>query len=166
LNNEPVLARPPSAAYRLQKSWRRNKLVFIAGAAIAGALVVGLGLASVGWQQARKQRNAAVTARAGEETQRRQAELARQQSEASRRRAEAQERAARRQAYASDLNLAQQALAVNNLGRARTLLDRHRPKAGVADLRSWEWRYGSKPFPTITRVSDCLALLDLGPAAV
>ncbi len=26
LNNEPVLARPPSAAYRLQKAWRRHKV--------------------------------------------------------------------------------------------------------------------------------------------
>lgn len=44
------------------------------------------------------------------------------------------------------MNLAQQALAVHNLGRARLLLDRHRPAAGTnssaaPDLRGWEWRY-------------------------
>ncbi len=41
LNNEPVLARPPSAAYRFQKAFRRNKLAFTAGAVVALA-VAGL----------------------------------------------------------------------------------------------------------------------------
>jgi len=31
LTNEPVVARPPSMGYRLQKSFRRNKLLFTAG---------------------------------------------------------------------------------------------------------------------------------------
>ena len=48
LNNEPVLARPPSAAYKFQKAFRRNKLVFAAGTAVAVALVAGLCLAIVG----------------------------------------------------------------------------------------------------------------------
>src|SRR5206468_2265741 len=48
---------------------------------------------------------------------------------------------ARKFLYASDINLAQQALAANNLGRAQRLLDRHRPKPGEEDLRNWEWRY-------------------------
>ena len=39
------------------------------------------------------------------------------------------------------MNLAQQALKLNNLGRARRLLDRHRPQPGEEDLRGWEWRY-------------------------
>src|SRR6185503_10867397 len=30
LANEPVAARPPSAAYKLQKAWKRNKLAFAA----------------------------------------------------------------------------------------------------------------------------------------
>jgi serine/threonine protein kinase len=41
LNNEPVLARPPSTAYRIQKAFRRNKLVFTAAALVATALVLG-----------------------------------------------------------------------------------------------------------------------------
>ena len=41
LANEPVVARPPSAAYRFQKAWQRNKLVFTAGTAVAVALVAG-----------------------------------------------------------------------------------------------------------------------------
>lgn len=42
LNNEPVLARPPTALYRFQKLVRRNKVVFIAGTAVTIAIVVGL----------------------------------------------------------------------------------------------------------------------------
>jgi serine/threonine protein kinase len=42
LNNEPVLARPPSAAYRFQKAWRRNKLAFAAAAAVVCALILGV----------------------------------------------------------------------------------------------------------------------------
>jgi eukaryotic-like serine/threonine-protein kinase len=48
LNDEPVLARPPSTAYRLQKAFRRNKLAFAATIAVAAALVAGLGISL--WQ--------------------------------------------------------------------------------------------------------------------
>src|SRR5205809_1564297 len=40
LGNEPVVARPPSAGYRLQKLVRRNKLAFAAAAAVLAALLV------------------------------------------------------------------------------------------------------------------------------
>ena len=46
LNNEPVVARPPSNLYRLQKMVRRNKLVFAAGGAVVLALVAGLALST------------------------------------------------------------------------------------------------------------------------
>ena len=39
------------------------------------------------------------------------------------------------------MNLVQQALAANDLGRAHRLLNRQRPPPGQADLRGWEWRY-------------------------
>jgi len=67
-----------------------------------------------------------------------------------RQRAEKGETEARQKAYASDMNLAQDALAQNNLGRALELLNRHRPvekseirnlKSETQDLRGWEWRY-------------------------
>jgi WD40 repeat protein/serine/threonine protein kinase len=49
---------------------------------------------------------------------------------------------ARLNAYASEMNVAQQALAENNLERAVQLLDLQRPKAGEhEDLRGFEWRY-------------------------
>lgn len=39
------------------------------------------------------------------------------------------------------MNLAQQALANDNLGLAKRLLDRYRPAEGEAELRGWEGRY-------------------------
>ena len=42
LANEPVVARPPSTASRLQKAFRRNKLAFSAGLAVAAASLLTL----------------------------------------------------------------------------------------------------------------------------
>jgi eukaryotic-like serine/threonine-protein kinase len=134
LSHEPVTARPPSAAYRAQKFVRRNKLTVTTGAAVAAALVLGV-VVSI-WQMHRAEANEqiAIAAQANEAKQRQAAEQAQRQ-------AEADKLLARQNAYAADMNLAQQALAANDLGRARRLLDAHRPQPGEADLRGWEWRY-------------------------
>jgi eukaryotic-like serine/threonine-protein kinase len=42
LNDEPVLACPPSRSYRFQKLVRRNKLAFAAAAAVSAALTLGI----------------------------------------------------------------------------------------------------------------------------
>ncbi len=57
-------------------------------------------------------------------------------------RAEAGELLALQRAYASDMNLAGRALAEEDIGRVRELLERYRP-AGKSeiDLRGWEWQY-------------------------
>src|SRR5439155_1590025 len=54
LDNEPVLACPPSNLYRFQKMVRRNKLAFAATAAVAFALFAGIGATS--WQAIRARR--------------------------------------------------------------------------------------------------------------
>jgi serine/threonine protein kinase/WD40 repeat protein len=54
LNNEPIRARPPSSAYRLQKLVRRNRLAFASGAAVFTALLLGLMVSS--WQAVRATR--------------------------------------------------------------------------------------------------------------
>jgi eukaryotic-like serine/threonine-protein kinase len=46
LDNEPVVACPPSATYRFQKMVRRNKLAFTAAGAVTAALLIGLGIAA------------------------------------------------------------------------------------------------------------------------
>ena len=48
LANEPVVARPPSTAYRVQKTWQRNKVAFVTVSAISASLVVGIAVSV--WQ--------------------------------------------------------------------------------------------------------------------
>ena len=45
LRNEVVTARPPSLAYRVQRSFQRNRLAFSATAAVSLSLILGLGAA-------------------------------------------------------------------------------------------------------------------------
>src|SRR5215831_18951676 len=127
LNNEPVVARPPSALYRIEKLVRRNRLAFAAAALVALALVLGI-MASA-WQAVRATRF-------------------RQQAQGEAQRAEAEALANRQNLYAADMNLANQALENYNLPRARQLLAKYRPPGGKSlnsplrsDLRGWEWRY-------------------------
>ena len=58
LNNEPVVARPPSTAYRIQKAIRRNKISFAAGAVVFGALL--LGIIATTWQSVRAEQQRRV----------------------------------------------------------------------------------------------------------
>jgi len=123
LSNEAVLARPPSAAYRLQKAWQRNKLVFTAGSVVAVALVAGIGVST--WQAvvATQARGVAVHAQAKAESSQQKAETEQQRADAQARKASESEQRSRRLLYASDMNLAQQALKVKRplygSGRAR-----------------------------------------------
>ena len=148
LDDEAVLARSPSATYRFQKAFRRNRLVFTAASAVATALVVGL-VVSI-WQttEARKAQRETESARTREQQQRLAAQAAQKIAETEQQRADAQslkasasEQQARRLLYATDMNIAQQSFNQNNVGKALRLLDRHRPQPGEEDLRGWEWRY-------------------------
>jgi serine/threonine protein kinase/WD40 repeat protein len=134
LNNEPVVARPPGNLYRFEKLIRRNKLAFTAVTAIVVALA--LGVIGSGWQAIR-----ATHAERVQRSLRGEAEKASASEAQLRALAETQELTALHKSYASDMILAQQALAQNNLGRAEELLNRHRPTKGRPDLRGWEWRY-------------------------
>ncbi|MGH9646960.1 MAG: protein kinase domain-containing protein, partial [Bryobacteraceae bacterium] len=127
LNNEPVVARPPSALYRIEKVVRRNRLAFTAAALVALALVLGT-VAST-WQAIRATRF-------------------RRQEQGEAQRAEAEALANRQNLYAADMNLANHALENYNLPRARELIEKYRPPGGESsnsplrsDLRGWEWRY-------------------------
>jgi WD40 repeat protein len=114
LRHEPVSARHPGTLYRFRKTLRRNRLAFGSAAALFLSLLTGLGAST--WELRR-----AVVAEVNQKTLRLDAEA---------------------KAYASDMKGVQQALSVNNLARARMLLDRHRPgKQADRDLRGWEWRY-------------------------
>ncbi len=54
LANEPVVARPPSRAYRLSRLVRRNRGAVIAGSLVFMALVAGISIASVSLLRARR----------------------------------------------------------------------------------------------------------------
>jgi WD40 repeat protein len=101
---------------------------------VAAALAIGLGFAARSFFQERKQHQIADDARSAAEQQR---AIAEQNAN----RAVASERDARRQAYGSDMILAQQALEAQDVGRVRQLLDRNRAQPGREDFRGWEWRY-------------------------
>jgi len=58
LHHEPVVARPPTAAYRFGKLIRRNKLAVAAAAVVAMALIAGTVVSL--WQATRAQRSEAV----------------------------------------------------------------------------------------------------------
>jgi eukaryotic-like serine/threonine-protein kinase len=62
LNNEPVMARPPSRLYRFRKLVRRNRGVFAAGSAVAAALVIGLGTSTWLFLKEREAHQRAVAA--------------------------------------------------------------------------------------------------------
>ena len=81
LRDEPVLAGPPSATYRLGKFVRKNRLAVGAAALVTLALLGGLvGTTTMSWQakkariEAQDERDAARAARSAEEEQRRSAE--------------------------------------------------------------------------------------------
>jgi eukaryotic-like serine/threonine-protein kinase len=88
-------------------------------------------------------------------------------------RAEAEARVARRNLYGADMLLAQQALEQSDVGRAKELLNGHRPggkaesrkQKAETDLRGWEWRYlwsqcqSDERFPPLFKGSNAVTAL-------
>ena len=127
LSNEPIIARPPTVVYQLQKAWRRNKVVYTAAAAVVIALLLGTGISA--WQ--------AWKANAASEREYKQ----RLQSDADREIAVQERHNALRRAYNSDMSLAFRALEANLFGRVQESVRQHVPEPGEPDFRGWEWRY-------------------------
>ena len=123
LQNETTHARPAGPVERGAR-WCRRKPAL--AAAVAALLVVGLvGLAGILWEWRRAEQHA--------KEENRQRKLAEQN-----------ERTTRQNLYAADMNVVQQALAQQNVGRARELLQAYEPKTGQPDLRGWEWWFYSQ----------------------
>jgi len=78
LDNEPVEARPPSAAYRTRKFIRRHKSAFVAVTGVAAALVAGLIVSSALLVRERAAHARAVAAEQVETRLRHEADAARQ----------------------------------------------------------------------------------------
>jgi eukaryotic-like serine/threonine-protein kinase len=137
LNSEPVAARPPSTAYRVQKFVRRNR-VMVTAAATVGAVLV-LGIFGSTWQaiRARKAEREQSRLRQQAEVNERKAQTAQANEAQQRQRAEAGEQSAQRLLYAANLNLAQQAWEQNRVGRVRQLLE----DTAAYPQRGFEWNY-------------------------
>ena len=134
LHHEPVAARPPSRLYEFQKTVRRHWIGFCATTAVVTALALGAAVSA--WQALRASRQAGLA-----EAGRREAQASRREATLAQKRAEAGEQAARQNLYAADMNLAQEAILARNWGRARSLLQAHRPQPGQPDFRGFEWRH-------------------------
>ncbi len=125
LNEEPVLAGPPSAVYQLRKFARRNRGPVIAGAAITGALGLGLVGTTVSYiraersaTQARIAEKASTNARDAESIARKAAEFA---------------------SYLANIALAQNAMTNGNYTEAKERLN-----ACAESLRGFEWLFLQK----------------------
>jgi tetratricopeptide (TPR) repeat protein len=88
LNNDAVLARPPSKLYRLQKLVRRNKVAVMASAAVVLALAAGFVVSTILFLKEREARKRAIEAERVQQSLRADAEqgreLARKELELSR----------------------------------------------------------------------------------
>jgi WD40 repeat protein/serine/threonine protein kinase len=155
LEDQPVLAGPPSSLYRVHKFVRRHKLALSTGLLVAVSLVAGTAVAT--WQAgvARSQRARADVKASEAERQARQAEEERRIANEQRARAEEQQSlterqrqqaasqrdANRRLLYVAQMNLAAKDWEANNLDRMETLLRNQIPESGEEDLRGFEWYY-------------------------
>jgi len=81
LNNEPVIARPPSHLYKFQKLVRRNRGVFAAIGAVTFALLMGLGVSTWLFLEERDARRRAVAAEQQQIQLREESDRLRQQAE-------------------------------------------------------------------------------------
>jgi len=127
LSNEPVVARPPTVLYQLQKAWLRNKVVYTAACTVVASLIIGISVSL--WQawEATKARDAAEKARRSEFALREEAQES--------------ERTQRVKDYAADMSQAQRYLTENNLSMLDVLLNRYVPREGEEgkDVRGINW---------------------------
>jgi serine/threonine protein kinase len=92
LNDEPVLARPPSSFYRLKKLIQRNKVVYASGAVVVLSILVALGVSTRLFLLERDGRMEQFRLRQQAEAARVEAEEARLNEAQLRRKAEAREK--------------------------------------------------------------------------
>jgi WD40 repeat protein/serine/threonine protein kinase len=150
LNDEPVLACPPSAWYRFGKFARKHKAALAVAGVVVAALVlgvIGLGIDDVrvkaeeqAKEQEREKKEQALNDKVKEVGRRAQAEKERADKEAERVQALQREKKAlerwRQTAYYFQIALILREYQANNVARADEILDQCEP-----DLRRWEWYY-------------------------
>jgi WD40 repeat protein len=141
LDDEPVLAGPPSTMYKFHKFARKHRAALATAVAIAASLI--LGTTASAWQAVRAT-TAEAQANANEQKAVANAAAAQEkEQEAIKQRDEVKSLndTLQRTLYAAHMNLAHNAFGAGGIGRAMELLEQHRPKAGQSDLRGFEWYY-------------------------
>jgi len=144
LADEPVDARPPSAAYRLRKFLKRNRGPVAAAGMVLFALVVGVIGTTLGMVEAIAERNRAVTAEAGANTNEQKARMEEQQAQRERDDAKTARERLRAALYFTRANQIQTAWETNNIGLFLDALEQQRPKPDEPDLRGFEWHYWNR----------------------
>ncbi len=127
IENQPVLAGPPSRVYRLGKFLRKNCAAVLAVGAIVLAVTAALVLSLLFYGKAEDRAREAM----------RQAGVA----ETQRLRAEEQELLTRRHLYAANMRHARSEYELGNVSRAAEVLRAHIPQENAEDLRGFEWYY-------------------------
>jgi serine/threonine protein kinase/WD40 repeat protein len=146
LHDEPVEACPPTTGYKLRKFARKHKGGLVAAVGFAALLLLGTVVS--GWQAVRATRAEAVALVHQHQANENAAQAREKEKEANQQRDEAQKQRdevralndrLQRMLYAADINLAQRAWEEADFPRVVQLLEKHRPKPGEPDLRSFEW---------------------------
>ena len=127
LNDEPVLACPPSTSYRFRKFAHKNRVTLTTAAIVIASLSIGIVLS--GWQAMRAMRaeTVAIDRLVEVELQR---DLAVQRKNT-----------LRHHLYAADMKVAAESRRNGRFGPTRAILERQLPEAGEQDLRGFAWYY-------------------------
>ncbi len=162
LNQEAIVARPASSAYRLKKFTQRNWATVMTGSIVAATLLLGFTastwlairesrarrVATISAQEANQQRELALSNQQEANRQRNAAEQAADQEAAQRKIAEQRQIDAqtsseklRHALYASNMNLVQSSWNNQQFFQVEMLLNAQQKKEGEPDLRGWEWHY-------------------------
>jgi WD40 repeat protein/tetratricopeptide (TPR) repeat protein len=141
LNDDTVVACPPTAGYRLRKFARRHKTLLATSAMVAAALIAGTTIST--WQAVRASHAearsdlSAATARDRATEARANSRIAKEETA----RALASKHKLRERVYASDMNAISDAYANGAIDRMNDLLANHRPRSPEEDQRGFEWYY-------------------------
>ncbi len=171
LANEPVLATPPSVAYRARKLLRRHRAASVSTALIL--LALGGGLVATDWQRRRATTMSAMLRESLEASEQTSLELERaledEQLQRTRATLLSDERQSalqesRRRGYLANLSAASLHRELGNLRAMKSFLDECEPAR-----RGWEWRYldarTDSAVQTLDHPGVCtVALLDGGRA--
>ena len=156
LANEPVLAAPPSRAYRMRKFLRKHRAGVIAASLVLLALLGGIVGTSIGMLQAREAREAETKRAEGEKRAKESETVQRTKAEKAREEAQKQEQIAldkaeqlAREDYVNRVNRAYREVQDDNVALAEDLLHGCDPKR-----RGWEWNYVERLCNSERRVID------------